>query len=228
MAHNASPSTELMCLPNENLSTILAYAMVTTEPVDLPSCIHKGRNHWEKPPRDAGLYEKWLDQLDDSQKRHQVDWIMVNSTSRRFRNVGKEAFFTNKIFALGCREIGQMEKGNLVGLGTLNTGIAVSRITAVQALVPGKGISVLPRFTLFPRLRTLQFQQFGVHISIFECQAGNQSRRKAGLMNILKDLKCSIQRVAYAECTVQFRLEGSADANHKLSELVRLIFGSYC
>lgn len=229
MAHNASFLVGFTSLPNEHLSAIFAYAMISSVAVDLPSCIHKDRKPWEKLPRETTSCEQWLEQLDHDQKQHQIDWIMANSISRRFRTIGKAAFFVNKIFALGWREIDQMEEGNLVGMGTLNTSIAVSRITAVQALVPGKCISDLPRITILPKLRTLQFQQFGAHSGIFETDRESSSRSVVKLITILKDLKCSTKNIAEGESMVQFRSEnGSADANQRLNELVRMIFGSYC
>ena len=229
MASNASSSVEFASLPNENISTIFTYAMISPVPVDIPSCIHQGRKHWENPPREAGSWEQWLDQLDRDQKQHQIDWIMANSISRRLRTIGKAAFFANKTFALGWREISQMEDGNLVGMGTLNTSIAVSHINAVQALVPGKSISDLPRFTFLPKLRILQFQQFGAHSGIFETDRESPNRRVAKLITMLKDLNCSTKNTAEGESMVQFQLDnGSADANQRLNELVRMIFGNYC
>ena len=229
MASNASSSVEFASLPNENLSTIFDYAMISPVPVDIPSCIHKGRKPWESPPQDAGSYERWLDQLDRDQKQHQIDWIMANSISRRLRTVGKAAFFANKTFVLGWREISQMEDGNLVGMGTLNTIIAVSHINSVQALVPGKSISDLPRFTFLPKLRILQFQQSSAHSGIFETDRECPNRRAAKLITMLKGLNCSTKNTAEGESMVQFQLDhGSADANQRLNELVCMIFGSYC
>ena len=229
MASKAPLSVELTSLPNESLSTIFAYAMISSVPVDLTSCIHKGRKPWESPPREAGSYERWLGQLDRDQKQHQVDWILVNSISRRLRTIGKAAFFANKIFALGWRELNQMEEGNLIGMGTLSTSVAVSHITAVQALVPGKSISDLPRFTFLPKLRILQFQQFGAHLGIFETDRESTNRHDAKLMTMLKGLNCSTENTAEGEGIVRFRLDtGSADADQRLNELVRVIFGSYC
>ena len=229
MASHASSSVEFTSLPNENLSTIFAYAMISPVPVDLTDCIHRGREPWKGPPREAGSYEQWLDRLDRDQKQHQVDWIMANSISRRLRTIGKEAFFANKIFAFGWRELSQMEEGNLVGMGTLNTTVAVSHITAVQALVPGKSISDLPRFTFLPKLRVLQFQQFGAHLGIFETDRESPNRRVAKLIAMLKGLNCSTRKTAEGESMVRFQLDhGSEDANRRLEELVRVIFGSYC
>lgn len=214
MASNASSSVDLTSLPNENLSTILVYAMIDPVPVDLPSCIHRGREPWESPPREAGSYEQWLGQLDRDQKQHQVDWIMANSISRRLRTIGKAAFFANKIFAFGWRELNQMEEGNLVGMDTSDTTVAVSHITAVQALVPGKCISDLPRFTFLPKLRILQFQQFGAHVGTFETDRESSNRHVAKLTTILKGLNCSTKNIAKGESMVHFILdEESADAN---------------
>ncbi|KAL8789565.1 MAG: hypothetical protein Q9195_006742 [Heterodermia aff. obscurata] len=229
MASNLSSSLGLASLPNENLCTIFAYAMLSPGPVDLPSCIHRGSNTWESPPREPSSYEEWLNRLDRDQKQHQTDWIVANSISRRLRAIGKEAFFANKTFALGWREISQMEEGNLVGMGTLNTSIAVSHINAVQALVPGKSISGLPRFTFLPKLRYLQFQQSGIYAGIFETDRESSSGRGAKLITMLKGLNCTTKNVAEGESMVQFELEnGSTDATQRLNELVRMIFGNYC
>ena len=153
---------------------------------------------------------------------------MVNSTSRRLRTIAKAAFFANKIFAFGWRELNQME-GNLFGMGTLNTSVVVSHITAVQALVPGKSISDLPRFTFLPKLRILQFQQFGADLGIFETDREFSNRDVAKLVNMLKGLNCSTEKTAEGEGMVRFKLDnGSADADRRLNELVRVIFGSYC
>lgn len=154
---------------------------------------------------------------------------MANSISRRLRTIGKAAFFANKIFAFGWRELSQMEEGNVVGMGTLNTSVAVSHITAVQALVPGKSISDLPRFTFLPKLRVLQFQQFGAHRGIFETDRESPNRRVTELIAMLKGLNCSTRKTAEGESMVRFQLDhGSEDANRRLEELVRVIFGSYC
>lgn len=43
--------------------------------------------------------ERWfLDRLDLGQREHFRDWLLVNSTCRRFRAWGKKAFFSEKIF----------------------------------------------------------------------------------------------------------------------------------
>lgn len=45
--------------------------------------------------------ELWfLDQLEPGQMEHFQDWLLINSTCRRFRAWGKEAFFGEKVFVV--------------------------------------------------------------------------------------------------------------------------------
>ncbi|KAI3323506.1 hypothetical protein HD806DRAFT_535333 [Xylariaceae sp. AK1471] len=54
-----------------------------------------------------------LNQDRTSQSVHHVDWVAINSTNRRFRRVGKVAFFASKTFALSSKTLSMLQSGTI-------------------------------------------------------------------------------------------------------------------
>ena len=230
--HPCSVGNEFRCilgssfnlLPNDDSIIVFAYAMINPVAVDLASCIHRSREPQERPSREARLYEKWLGQLDRDQKQHQVDWMMANNINRRFRTICVAAFFANLIFAFRWRELKQMEEGNLNGMSALNTTVAVSHISSLQALVPRK--CMIHRDS--PSYRSSEFRNSS-DSSLMLALLRQTENPPTDLLPSWSAPNCNTKNMAKGESVVQFLLaEESANANRRLSELVRNVFKSYC
>lgn len=85
------PSSYLEMLPDELLLKILVYVMTEQSPFSLENCIDRARS--SQRVKSAIYSQRW-------HKTHLRDWVLINSTCRRLRHVGWEAFFTSKtVFA---------------------------------------------------------------------------------------------------------------------------------
>lgn len=92
-------------LPNELLIQILALTLASEVPLDLRKFIELGQNHQKYRDRLATTpfpsvvaYNWFREVLPTSQEEHYLDWLAINGTSRRFRECGKELFFSKKVF----------------------------------------------------------------------------------------------------------------------------------
>jgi hypothetical protein len=85
------PSSYLEMLPDELLLKILVYVMSEQSPFSLENCIDCARTG--QLFRSAAYSRLW-------HKTHLTDWLLINTTCRRIRHIGWEAFFTSKtVFA---------------------------------------------------------------------------------------------------------------------------------
>lgn len=100
-------------LPEEVVRSILDYAMIRDEPFNLEEVLIGRAKMREQPflrsyPYDEGIHLEriprtlWSTQ-GRTQKPHLQDWEMVVGTCQRFRRLGKESFFSHKVFAMDPR-----------------------------------------------------------------------------------------------------------------------------
>ncbi|KAI0438691.1 hypothetical protein F4803DRAFT_569396 [Xylaria telfairii] len=83
-------------VPDEILKKILCFAMDRARYCDIK------RPQWVKWEMQEGLVH------DEAQKHNRSDWLAVNSTNRRFRRVGVEAFFATKTFLLTAGKLARL------------------------------------------------------------------------------------------------------------------------
>lgn len=107
--------------------------------------------------------------LSTNQRPHLLDWRAVVGTCRRFRRIGKSAFFSQKVFVMGPRLASQLQNLQVTCLSVEDQQIAVKCIRSIIWIVDGTS-SPSPFLTLsrhisaFPRLIRLD-HLFGLHHS---------------------------------------------------------------
>lgn len=185
-------SSTMSLIPSELLSMILLHTMRSRTPVHLERFLQLGRqfqnirqgNDPQNPGTDSSVVEnsfpesnafacseRWfLSQLHDEQIEHFQDWLLINSTCRRFRALGKRAFFSEKTFIIRpvflnyfCRET---TKGNSA------ENIAIARVSIRHVIAAFSFHSLesqfigLPRYHTLQRLRSLSIQISGHGVGI--------------------------------------------------------------
>ena len=173
-----TPSSSISCIPNEIVLMILRHTMRSDVPVYLDHFWKLGRqlqeirngNDTECSETDSSKIEtrlskssgsacseSWfLQQLDPSQIEHYRDWLAINSTCRRFRALGKEAFFADKTFIFRPDLL-----NTLCGETTKTTRVARAYMRDVIALLShscASQIVTLPRYHALQSLRSLSIQ----------------------------------------------------------------------
>lgn len=139
--------------------------------------IKTAKDRWEgatQTPCSTALDSSWhslsnfhhldwfLQQMDPSQTQHFLDWVIVNSTCRRLRTIGKESFFSTKTFVFTNRLFAAFCEGNAKNLSCADQTSALEYITKV--IVHMKPVSVasqflcLPKYQRFGRLRQMSIQ----------------------------------------------------------------------
>lgn len=103
-----APFSTMSLIPGEILSMILCHTMRSDIPVHFERFLERGRKFRRignskaarKPKGGLSTYaERWLlNHLGLGQNEHFRDWLLINSTCRRFRAWGRKAFFSEKIF----------------------------------------------------------------------------------------------------------------------------------
>ncbi|KAM0502339.1 hypothetical protein ACHAP8_003879 [Fusarium lateritium] len=85
-------SAALECLPSELLVSILVHVFDHETPFWIDKCLQLPRHRLDHGvPRPEVVVK---------QDVHRKDWLMVNSTCRRFRSIGKILFFQTKTFVM--------------------------------------------------------------------------------------------------------------------------------
>ncbi|WEW59816.1 hypothetical protein PRK78_005296 [Emydomyces testavorans] len=98
--------------------------------------------------------------LHQSQKPHLLDWQLVNATSRHFRKLGKQVFFSSKTFFMHPDFADKLQKIQAEPLSTEDQQIAVACIQSIIFiqidLLSPRWLLALPRqISIFPCLRRL-------------------------------------------------------------------------
>ncbi|KAL8990671.1 MAG: hypothetical protein Q9169_008067 [Polycauliona sp. 2 TL-2023] len=97
----------LLSSPEETLTKIMAFAMADEEPVILHLFLQLNLEFYRqqeirntRPPKRQKPSKSRMDLLPPCHKRHYLDWIMVNGTCQLLRQIGKLAFFREKLFVI--------------------------------------------------------------------------------------------------------------------------------
>lgn len=100
--------------------------------------------------------------LDESQEEHYLDWLAVNSTCRNFREWGKKAFFSTKVFAITPRLLDILVQKTPRNISAADRVTAMARIRYVVApLLSGTlftHVLNLPRYHQLLAIRSLTIQ----------------------------------------------------------------------
>lgn len=164
-----TPSSAMSRLPYEILSMILRFAMKSDMPVHLEHFLKLGRQFQKtnvngteisRPRAPPACSESWfLNHLHPSQIEPFRDWILINSTCRRFRAWGKDAFFLEKTFVIPPMFLETLIGETAKGISAENKATARASIRHVVASSPHCGIMsqlmALPRYHILERLRSL-------------------------------------------------------------------------
>ena len=160
MAFVTSAVSHFDSLPNEIVREILNWAMVRDTPFDLGDCIRTATAVETTVNSDSQwpLYDASI----ESQQRHLQDWRIAGSVCGRVRSLGKEAFFTSKVFAMDLTLAKRLQARSLSRLSTEDQQIASQRITSVILMVdnlqtPSTFINIPRCIAAFPKLECLDF-----------------------------------------------------------------------
>ncbi|MCJ1424068.1 hypothetical protein MMC29_001955 [Sticta canariensis] len=108
-----------------------------------------------------------LDQLDPGQIEHFRDWLLINSTCRRFRALGKRAFFSEKMFILRPQFLMNLFARTTKNISSENIATALAWIRHVIAPVLASQFMILPQYNALQRLRSLSIQPHRRDANIF-------------------------------------------------------------
>lgn len=207
-----TPSSMLSALPNEVLSMILHHTMRSPKPVHLEHFWRLGRllqsirhgNDTQKskaasciknPSSDSSASacseSFFFDQLDPGQIEHFRDWLLINSTCRRFRAWGKIAFFSEKIFLVRPACVKRLCK---------NIPVARPLIRHVIALLPPvyNPFYALPQYQPLERLRTLVISRDCSNSKLLSMSNGPQPERCSfpeELLSLVQDIGLQINQL---------------------------------
>ena len=157
---SCDPRTTLATLPVEIQLKIFRYVMASDAPVDLQEFVELGRElqssrearsesytegesvaleEQRLSTQESQSFTTWaphhifFTELHPSQKKHYLDWLLVNSTCRRFRELGKVAFFSEKCFILRPFFLSVLSHGRAKNLSVADTATALTQIRHVIA-----------------------------------------------------------------------------------------------
>ena len=72
--------------------------------------------------------------IQTTQTEHMKHWIFVNSTGRRIRSIGKEAFFRTRAFAMSPAFVDQLRRGTCAAMSPKDQALALHWISDVWFL----------------------------------------------------------------------------------------------
>lgn len=161
-----APSSPISLIPNEILSMILLHVMRNDMPVRLKEFLRVGRN-LQRVRNGVGLEESisepsafacsevfFLEQLGAGQREHFLDWLLINSTCRRFRACGKKAFFSGKTFLIEPSFMKNLGGETAKGINAEN--LATAQACIRHVIAPARNIASPSDFVLLPRYHALQ------------------------------------------------------------------------
>ena len=133
-------------IPDEVLQMILNYAMIRDEPFCAETCF-----------REAEFLSSRDYELSINQRPHLLDWRAVVGTCRRFRRIGKLAFFSQKVFAMGPCLASQLRNLQVTCLSVEDQQIAVKYIRSIiwmenDTTSPSAFLTLSCHISAFPRL----------------------------------------------------------------------------
>lgn len=144
-------------LPDEWLQKLLNYAMIR----ETPCCIQEySKNNWSNKHGQSMMSAAIDEQPQSTQRSHLLDWRLVVGTCRRFRRLGKEAFFSQKVFAMEPSLAIALQGLQFTLLTTEDQKTAVKYMGSVIFIVdnlysPSSFLTLSSRVSKFPRLGRL-------------------------------------------------------------------------
>lgn len=183
-------------LPDELLQKILNYAMIRDTPFCIEDCssvaeksaqgeqkirnarISTNDDHTKSSNPDfkrggdnpvCSLLRLLLTNADPTQVPHLLDWCIVNGTCRRFRKLGKEAFFSQKVFGMSAGFARRLQKLEVKNLSADDQRTALKYISSIIFLeavtTTASSLLTLPRrISAFPRLKRLDHMIGGPNV----------------------------------------------------------------
>lgn len=179
-----TPSSSISRIPNEILLVIFVHTMRSDVPVHLEHFLRLGRqfqkirngNDTESSVTESykvenrllesgasASSESWfLNQLDSAHTEHFRDWLLINSSCRRFRTWGKKVFFSEKVFIFTSPFLRTLCAGTTKTIGAENVRTAQACIRHVIVPLSYGGTAgqfiTLPRYHFLQSLRSLRIQ----------------------------------------------------------------------
>lgn len=154
-----------LCNPEEEGNSDHEEAEEEEEEDDLADYAHNFTTSDDEDDYYALLPSKewWFSELNPSQKLHFQDWLLINSTSRRFRGLGKAAFFLSKTFVITPSLHDSLISHKIKNLTPNDVILAIGSIQYVvatlRAVSAGSSFMELPRYQkALPRLCNLGIQ----------------------------------------------------------------------
>ena len=166
--------TSLMDLAPELRAHIIAYAMASEVPLQLQDfiaagqqqrpAVHSASRSLKEDYTSTETYSNFLAMLHPSQKEHYTDWLAVNGTSREFRQDGKLAFFSEKIFVIGPALLQTLKNGSCRNLTVPDRMALLERarhvVIGLSSLGMARHFWQVSEYNAFARLRVLSIQPF--------------------------------------------------------------------
>ena len=121
MVHVQATAFAMDRLPDELLQKILNHVMMRDDPFCIQEYFHD---------RNGGA-DRDLQRLHPSQRSHLLDWLLVVGTCERLRRLGKEAFFSQKVFVMDSQYASKLRNLEAGFLSTQDQHIAVGLIRAI-------------------------------------------------------------------------------------------------
>lgn len=169
--------SKLNCLPDELLQKILKFAMLSESPFYLDEFLRASQEAEHKRVRETSngknetanslsrtsgksMSDNLYDCLDATQQIHLRDWRLINGTCKRFRQLGKEAFFSSKTFLMDPYQAEKLQNLQVIRLSAEDQEAALKYILSVVFLVwtmesPSAFLRLPRRVSAFRRLAHL-------------------------------------------------------------------------
>ena len=163
--------SKLNCLPDELLQKILEFTMLSKSPFYLDEFLRASQeaenNRVGKFPhgkpgsgKSPSLSDNLCDCLDVTQQIHLQDWRLINGTCKRFRQLGKEAFFSSKTFHMDLFQAEKLQNLQVTRLSAEDQEAALKFIPSIvfylsTAGSPSPFLTLPRRVSAFRRLAHL-------------------------------------------------------------------------
>lgn len=226
-----------MTLPVEIQLQIFGYVMASDAPVDLQEFVELGRelqsSREARSESDAeaesivvevpGLTTKtrqssakwaiwyphyeFFTELHPAQREHYLDWLLINSTCRRLRDLGKVAFFSEKCFILRPRFLNLFSQGIAKNVSGADRTTALEQIRHVIAPLAfdrsARDFRNLPRYHVLQRMKLLTIQHrtyesfirwVGMPV-VEDLAAVDRIQAPQELLDFLRDLGLKVDRI---------------------------------
>lgn len=238
ISNTQSPTLSL--IPGEILSMILHFAMRCNTPVHLEHLLKYAQQRqnirrakkireiaWETGQiiiSEPGAFANWFVDLVPGELEHYQDWLLVNSTCRRFRVWGKKPFFMEKVFVVKpefWENLGETTKWITA------EDVAIARASIRHVIAPAEHQNspsqflILPKYCALQNLRTLTIQ-IGCssseidYFSSLDLSELKQYPLPEKFASLLQDLGLPVDRL-------EMGLNLNGNENHHQNEINRLV-----